>query len=143
MKSELVREGVKRFTAPDYKPGCIQHIVLFRYKDTVTDQQKIEVKNLFLALRWIAKRSGKPYIDIIVTGKQNSGEGLDGGFEQAFIVQFKSAGDRNYYVGTPVVEDADYYDSIHANFKVYVGPLLDEGQSGALVFDFAVEDNDN
>lgn len=138
-QAELAREGVKRFTAPDYKPGRIEHIVLFHYKDTVTDEQKNEVKKRFLALEQIARRSGKPYIQSIVTGKQNSGEGVDQGFEQAFVVQFKSAGDRNYYVGTPVVDDAQYYEPAHANFKEFVGPLLAEGKAGVLVFDFAVE----
>lgn len=138
-QAELARDGVKRFTAPDYKPGRIEHIVLFHYKDAVTDEQKNEVKKRFLALKQIARRSGKPYIQSIITGKQNSGEGADRGFEQAFVVQFKSAGDRNYYVGTPVVDDAQYYDPMHASFKEFVGPLLVEGQAGVLVFDFAIE----
>ncbi|MFL1503480.1 Dabb family protein [Pseudomonas sp. O64] len=139
LQAEITREGLKRFTAPGYKPGRVEHIVLFRYKDTVTDKQKAEVKKRFLALEQIAKRSGKRYITSIITGKQNSGEGVDHGFEQAFVVRFKSEGDRNYYVGAPIVEDAKYYDPKHAEFKTFVGPLLAEGQQGVLVFDFAAD----
>jgi hypothetical protein len=35
---------------------------------------------------------GQPYITSIETGLQNSGEGADQGFEQIFLVTFKSEG---------------------------------------------------
>ncbi|MGO9605224.1 MAG: Dabb family protein [Candidatus Binataceae bacterium] len=128
--------GVERFTAPDYKPGLIRHIVLFRYNREVSSEQKQEVINRFLALKTLAKRNGSTYILSIETGSDISGEGLDQCFEQGFIVTFKSQGDRNYYVGQPVVTDPSFYDPAHQAFKDFVAPLLD--QNGAFVFDFSV-----
>jgi len=137
LKQELTSVGVEKFTAPDYKPGLVRHIVLFRYAATVTPAQKEDAKQRFLALQNLAQRDGKTYILSIETGGEISGEGADQGLEQGFIVTFKSQGDRNYYVGQPVVTDAKHYDPAHQAFKDFVGPLLD--QNGALVFDFAVE----
>lgn len=130
--------GTKAFTASNYKPGIIKHIVLFKYKKSVTSAQIAEVRHRFLALKSEATKSGKPYIIRIEAGAQNSGEGADKGFQEGFIVTFRSEGDRNYYVGTPVVIDSKFYDPAHQKFKDFVGPLLAE-QDGALVFDFKAE----
>lgn len=128
--------GSSAFTAHAYNPGNIKHIVIFKYKDSVTPEQKKEVIQRFLLLQQ-SKRSGKknPYIVNIITGSQKSGEKASLGFEQAFIVTFRSEGDRNYYVGTPVINDPAYYDKQHAEFKKFVEPLLAEN-NGVLVFDF-------
>jgi hypothetical protein len=136
LKQELATVGVERFTAPNYKPGLIRHIVLFRYNEAVSSEQREDVIRRFLALRTLAKRKGRPYILSIETGSNISGEGLDQCFEQGFIVTFKSQGDRNYYAGQPVVTDPSFYDPDHQAFKDFLGPLLD--QNGALVFDFSV-----
>lgn len=129
--------GSKKFTNHNYKPGIIKHIVLFRYKDNVTPAQKKEVVQRFLKLRDSTRPGEKePYVMSITTGSQNSGENVSMGFEQAFIVTFSSEGDRNYYVGTPVVNDTAYYDPNHSEFKKFVGPLLAES-NGVLVFDFS------
>ena len=133
--------GSKAFTAHTYNPGKIKHIVLFKYKDSVTPEQKKEVIQRFLHLKQ-SRRTGekRPYIDSITTGPQSSGEKASLGFEQAFIVTFRSEGDRNYYVGTPVVDDPIYYDKQHAEFKQFVGPLLAEN-NGVLVFDYVDSSN--
>ena len=136
LKSELSEVGPEIFTSPDFKSGTVRHIVLFRYRDGTTDEQREEIRQRFTALATQAKRDGEPYIVSIETGKQSSGEGVDGGFEEAFVVTFRSEGDRNYYVGTPVVEDAAFYDPEHQKFKEFVGPFLAE--KGVLVFDFTV-----
>jgi hypothetical protein len=135
-KQELADVGVERFTAQDYKPGLVRHIVLFRYKSDVSAAQKQEVIRRFLALKTLARRNGKEYIASIQTGSEISGEAADQGLEQGFIVTFRSQGDRNYYVGQPVVTDSNFYEASHQAFKDFVGPLLDAG--GALVFDFAL-----
>ncbi|MBC2883866.1 Dabb family protein [Ochrobactrum sp. CM-21-5] len=132
---EQQKVGPSIFTSHNYKPGTIQHIVLFRFKETVTPAQIKEVKKRFLALKSQAKRRGKPYIAGLEAGAQNSGEGVDSGFQQGFIVTFRSEGDRNYYVGSPVVTNARFYDPAHQRFKDFVGPLLAE-KNGVLVFDF-------
>lgn len=133
--------GSKKFTEHNYKPGIIKHIVIFKYKSSVTKEQRDEVARKFLQLQ-NSKRPGdsKPYIISIITGSQNSGEKASMGFEQAFIVTFKSEGDRNYYVGTPIVDNPDYYDEHHAEFKEFVDSLLAE-DNGVLVFDFKTDNH--
>ncbi|WEX08808.1 Dabb family protein [Chelativorans sp. AA-79] len=134
LKSELAAVGTETFTNPDFKPGTVRHIVLFRYKDGTTEAQRSEIQRRFMVLAKEAVRDGKPYIASIETGPQSSGEGVDGGFEGAFLVTFRSEGDRNYYVGTPVVSDPEFFDPEHQKFKDFVGPYLAE--DGVLVFDF-------
>lgn len=130
--------GNAAFTATDYRPGLLKHIVLFKYKKNVTQAQRETVTSRFLSLRR-SMRPGTdtPYILSIVDGVQNSGEGVDGGFEQGFIVTFKSEGDRNYYVGKPLVDTEGDYDEAHDAFKQFVAPLLSD-DNGVLVFDFSL-----
>jgi len=138
LKSELARMGPESFTSPDFKPGTVRHIVLFRYKDGTTETQRAEIRQRFVALAEEAKRDSKPYIVSIETGRQASGEGVDRGFEEAFVVTFRSEGDRNYYVGTPIVTNPKFLDAAHQRFKDFVGPYLAQ-DNGVLVFDFAVD----
>src|SRR5471030_2048937 len=81
----IKRLGEEAVTAPNYNKGLIRHIVLFRYKDEITIDQKEEVKRRFLALASECKRDGKPYVLSIQTGAQNSGEGVDQELEQGFV----------------------------------------------------------
>jgi hypothetical protein len=136
LKQVLTQVGIERFTDSDYKPGVIRHIVLFRYGNQVSADQKLEVRRRFLMLKTLAKRNGENYIVSIEAGTEISGESADQNLEEGFIVTFKSEGDRNYYVGQPIVSDPRFYDPAHQAFKDFVGPLLD--QNGALVFDFLV-----
>ena len=115
----------------------IKHFVAFRFKDSVTESQRVEVQNRFLALKTNARRNGKNYILSIESGLANSPEGADQGMTQGYIVTFKSAEDRDYYVGKPFFAD---FDPAHDAFKQLVGPLLDtddQGKvTGVFVFDF-------
>lgn len=124
-------------TSPDYKPGTVRHIVLFKYSDTVNSALRDRIKKRFLFLKESTRADGNRYITSIETGSQSSGEGLSAGFEQAFIVTFKSAGDRNYYVGSPLETDPRYFDRQHAAFKDFVGQYLAK-DSPVLIFDYAV-----
>ncbi|WP_028032436.1 Dabb family protein [Chelativorans sp. J32] len=139
LDKEISEVGVSTFTGADYKPGLIRHIVLFRYKDGTTAEQRQEIRDQFMALAKKATRNGKPYIVSIESGAQNSGEGVSGGFEEGFIVTFSSEGDRNYYVGTPVVTEPKFFDPQHQKFKEFVGPYL--ADSGVLVFDMRITDS--
>jgi pimeloyl-ACP methyl ester carboxylesterase len=130
-------ESVAQVTHPDYRPGTVRHVVLFRYKDDVSEAQRDEVKTRFLNLARESQRDGRSYIVSIETGAQNSGEGADQGLQQGFIVTFRSEGDRNYYVGRPLVTDPAFLDPAHEAFKQFVGPLL--APNGVLVFDFTVD----
>lgn len=122
-------------TAPDYRPGLLRHIVLFGYRDATTREQRREIENRFHALAE-SRRRGNRYIVSIESGPQNSPEGLHGGLEHGFIVTFRSEGDRNYYLGEPLVTDPSCYDQVHHDFKQFVGQYF--RPSGVLVFDFRV-----
>jgi hypothetical protein len=141
LAAEVSQVGEDNFVAPDYKPGLIKHIVLFRYQDNVTADQKKQIRDRFLSLAQECQRDGKPYVISIETGVQNSGEGTDQQLEQGFIVTFKSEGDRNYYVGRGIVQKAGNYDPAHDAFKAFVGPYLHTpiDPTGVVVFDFKVD----
>ncbi|MCC2644243.1 MAG: Dabb family protein [Burkholderiales bacterium] len=116
----------------------IKHIVVFKYKPSVTTGQKNEVMNKFLALKHECKKDGKNYIVSLEGGDcTGSLEKLTRGFEHSFIVTFKSQEDFNYYLGEPF---ASPFDTVHDDFKKFVGQFLsidENGQTtGAMVFDF-------
>jgi hypothetical protein len=141
LQATLAKMGPEAFTADDYNPGTMRHIVLFRYAIGVSAEQRGQVVERFLALQDRCRRkNGARYILNIETGAQTSGEGADKGLEQGFIVSLKSEGDRNYYVGTPVVTDPRFHDDAHQAFKDFIMPADAKALvSDALVFDFAVE----
>jgi stress responsive alpha/beta barrel protein len=117
----------------------IKHIVAFKYKPTVTQLQKDEVMNRFLALKQECKRDGKNYIVSLIGGDcTESLEGLTGGFEQAFVVTFNNPDDYKYYAGQPF---SSPFDLAHDEFKKFAIPFLsvdEEGKTnGAIVFDFS------
>lgn len=135
LSEELEAVGASGFVDRDYKVGVVRHIVLFRYRDAISNEDQREVTRRFLALQG-SLRNGAPYIVSIEEGAQNSGEKMDGGFDQAFLVTFRSQGDRNYYVGQPIVRNPDFYDPAHHAFKEFVSEFL--APEGVLVFDYAV-----
>ncbi|WP_150309100.1 Dabb family protein [Planctomonas psychrotolerans] len=135
LQEELARVGVERFTASDYGVGEVVHIVLFRLRDGSTAEDAAEVERRFRALS-DSRRSGEPYIVSIRSGVQNSGEGASRGFELGFVLTFASLGDRNFYVGEPIISDREHYDLEHAAFKEFAGPFIQPGNGGVLVFDF-------
>lgn len=136
LQEESRAVGLERFTARDYRPRLVTHIVLFAFAPTTTDEQKADVARRFHALA-DTPRDGSPYIVSITSGAQISGEVAPGGLEYGFVVTFASLGDRNFYVGEPVVTDPAFFDPVHHEFKSFVGPLLREGSECVLVFDFA------
>ncbi|RBM09331.1 hypothetical protein NJLHNGOC_01810 [Novacetimonas cocois] len=125
--------GLRAFTAPDFRPGKVRHIVLMRFLPTITDAQRAEVVRRFKALAQVSRRdNGQQVVAGIETGVQMSGEGADQGFDQAFVMTFNSEGDRNYYVGRPVVTDPAYFDPAHEAFKKFAAPYI----ISVLVFDY-------
>ncbi|MEZ0164412.1 Dabb family protein [Kineococcus sp. LSe6-4] len=132
----LAEVGAEEFTARDFRPGLVRHVVLFRYRLEVTAAQKEEVLHRFRALAASRRPDGRPYVVSVEAGPQTSGEGAGGEFEHGIVVTFASEGDRNYYVGAPVVEDPAFQDPEHARFKEFAGPLIADG--GVLVFDVVV-----
>lgn len=134
LRAELAELGVERFTARDHRLGTVTHLVLFRYRAEASEAVRAEVVDRFLGLA-ATTRDGIPYIVSIVGGPPSGGESAESGFEHAFVVTFASEGDRNYYVGEPVVTDERYLDPVHAAFKRFVGPVL--AADGVLVFDIS------
>jgi hypothetical protein len=116
----------------------IKHVVVFKYKPAVTLSQKQEIIQRFLALKNTCKKDGKEYIVSIVAGDcSHSIEGLDQGFQHAFIVTFKNRQDFEYYIGRPFYSP---FDQEHDEFKNYIQPFLEVNETGditgAMVFDF-------
>ncbi|MBS1066296.1 Dabb family protein [Gluconobacter kondonii] len=127
--------GYAQFTAPDWRVGPVRHMVMFRYTKDSTTAQRAEVSGRFLHLAQDSRRAdGKPVVASIETGFQNSGEGADAGLQQAFLVTFRSEGDRNYYVGKPVVTDVAFIDPAHEAFKEFAAPYLEK----VVAFDYPV-----
>ena len=133
VQAELQEMGPAAFTASSYRPGAVTHIVLFRYAESISTAERAEVSRRFHELV-TTERDGARYIRSIESGAQLSGEVEPGGFDEAFVVRFASLGDRNFYVGEPIVTDPDFFDEPHARFKDFVAPLL--APDGVLVFDF-------
>ena len=129
-------------THPAYRPRIIRYFVSFKFKAGTSDQQIQNVKERFLALKQQCLRNGANYIKSIETGYANSFEGADDGMQIAFLVTFQSEGDRNYYVGQPLISDLqpEFFDAKHLEFKKMVGPLL-ETTGGAFVFDYRASNN--
>lgn len=115
----------------------IQHIVIFKYRDGVEASTKADIAQRFIGLKDIARREGQPYILSIVGGKAASKEGFDQGYEEAFILTFKTKSDRDYFVGKPY---QDTMDPDHlALAKVAMPLLMQDAQgkaTGLYVFDF-------
>ncbi|GAB6854830.1 Dabb family protein [Asaia astilbis] len=127
--------GLPAFTSPSWRPGLLRHVVMFRYKPGVTAAMRAEITARFLRLAQDSRRpDGTHPVKTIETGLQNSGEGVDAGLQQAFIVTFASEGDRNFYVGKPVITDPAWFDPAHEAFKSFAAPAIDK----VVVFDFRV-----
>lgn len=127
--------GEARFTAPDYRPGTVRHMVMFQFKPTTTVAERREVTQRFKALLSLSRRpDGTPVISTLETGPQNSGENADFGLEYGYLASFKSEGDRNFYVGRPIVQGVGHFDPAHDAFKAFAGPYL----AKVVVFDFTV-----
>ena len=131
-RAELAEVGTARFTARDYRPGIVRHIVLFRFSGDASPYLVSGLVQRFRDLTLAPRDDGGAYILSIESGKQSSPEDAGHGFEHAFIVSFASGGDRNYYVGKPILSDGDPFDSAHDAFKRAVEPAL----ADVLVFDF-------
>jgi hypothetical protein len=115
--------------------GQVQHIVLFRFKDNVTQAQKKQVMVEYGSLKekCVSPSTKRPYILSFDAGLPNSPEGFDQKMEQGYILTFNNVTDRDYFVG----QDHKYpFDPVHDNFKKFVVPLLRE--TGSIVFDFTV-----
>ncbi|MBM7411500.1 hypothetical protein JOE38_001323 [Clavibacter michiganensis] len=126
-----------QLTARDHVRGLVHHVVLFRLRDDAVPADRDEVERRFRALADSPHPDGSgPYIRSLHAGRQSSPEGVGRGFELGFVLTFSSEGDRNLYLGEPLIADPSRIDAQHAAFKDFVGPLLAPDPHGVLVFDF-------
>lgn len=137
MKQHRAGLSDQELTHRGHRPGIIRHIVLFRYRPGIKEEELDLITHRFHELG-TSPRDGEPYILGIESGDQISTEELGQGFHHAFIVTFASEGDRNYYIGEPFITNPSFYDPMHHAFKAFIGPHLDPGACSALVFDFRV-----
>lgn len=133
----LVKQiGEQRFTAPDFRPGTVRHMVMFQFRPTATAAERQEVTRRFLELATHSRRpNGAPVVASLEAGPQNSGENADLGLDYGYLVTFRSEGDRNYYVGRPIVHTSGCFDPAHDAFKKFAAPFL----ANVVVFDFTVK----
>lgn len=125
------------FTAHDYLPGTVRHIVLFGLRPEVDAATRDELVARFRALVDGQRPDGRRPVVSVEAGEQIALEPPASGHDLGFVVTFASQGDRNYYAGRPMVDDERFIDPRHDEFKAFVGPLLLPGAEGCLVFDLA------
>ncbi|GJE90439.1 stress responsive A/B barrel domain-containing protein [Phanerochaete sordida] len=104
--------------------GAVVHIVLFQYAPDVSAETRQHVATAFLALQDACRLpGGARYVQAADGGANSSPEGRTHGMEHAFVLTFRSAAERDYYL------DAD---PAHQAFKASIA----EKVADALVFDF-------
>ncbi|KAL4813819.1 hypothetical protein BDW67DRAFT_187408 [Aspergillus spinulosporus] len=96
----------------------VTHIVVFRFKDGTSDEMIEEVCREVVALKdtCILPRTQKPYIKSYVGGKDHSPEGAQHGMTHAFVAQFESREDRDYYVSE---------DPVHLELGTRIAPVVE------------------
>jgi len=83
---------------------AIMHIVLFEFKPTVSHAQvedfyyQVCHRMLALSSKCLHPTSQQPYVKGHGGGRNNSPEGLAGGYSHAFISEFQNDDDRRYYL---------------------------------------------
>ncbi|KAF2843307.1 hypothetical protein M501DRAFT_76884 [Patellaria atrata CBS 101060] len=104
----------------------ITHIVLFQFKPSASSEAIQDVSARMLALKdgCVHPVSRRPYIRSASGGTDNSIENIQNGITHAFIMDFESVEDRDYYVNQ---------DPVHQEFKDIAGKILEKAQ----VVDFA------
>ncbi|KAJ5782626.1 hypothetical protein N7457_004400 [Penicillium paradoxum] len=99
----------------------ITHLVLFQFKSDVAAEaiQAACGRMLDLKDNCLHPSSQKPYIKSASGGKDNSPEGIQNGITHAFVVEFASAEDRDYYVQS---------DPVHQGFIKSLDGLVEKAQ---------------
>ncbi|KAI1353595.1 stress responsive A/B barrel domain-containing protein [Xylaria sp. FL0043] len=104
----------------------VNHLVLFQFKaDASADQvEKAYTQMLSLKNACVHPTTQKPYIKSFTGGKDNSPEGLQNGIQYAFVVEFESTEDRDFYV---------HNDPAHKAFVTNASPIIEK----AIVVDYS------
>ncbi|KAF2682644.1 hypothetical protein K458DRAFT_419490 [Lentithecium fluviatile CBS 122367] len=103
----------------------VTHVVLFQFKASASAEAINDISQRMLGLKdsCIHPTSKTTYIKSASGGTDNSPEGAQNGITHAFIMDFETAEDRDYYVNE---------DPVHDEFKKLAGKVLEK----AVVIDF-------
>lgn len=95
----------------------VTHIVLFKYRPSIPWSDFEAHFTSFTALRTTCLRHGKPYMKSLRMGKNLSWEPHSKGMTHAFILEFASQDDLDYYL---------LEDPIHAAFSAIARPMVED-----------------
>ena len=106
---------------------AVKHIVLFQFKADAPPEAVQDVCTSMVALKdeCLHPASQTPYIKSMSGGKDNSPENLQNGIQYAFVAEFESLEDRNYYVAE---------DPVHQSFVKRAGQIIEK----AIVVDYTI-----
>ena len=98
----------------------IEHIVLLKLKDGVTEEQTQALHNGLIALK---EKGTIPGIDSITAGYNNSPEGKNHGYNWGFIIRFTDEAARDIYLPHPDHKSLG---------QTFIRPIVED----VLVFDY-------
>ncbi|KAF4861783.1 hypothetical protein CGCSCA1_v014844 [Colletotrichum siamense] len=99
----------------------VTHIVMFQFGRNASNSDIQSACRNMLALKeqCLHPVTRQPYIKSVSGGEDNSPEGNQGGITHAFVVEFASVEDRDYYVKT---------DATHQRFVASLAGLVAKSQ---------------
>ncbi|KAI7333550.1 hypothetical protein KC315_g4169 [Hortaea werneckii] len=99
--------------------STITHIVLFKYRPEITWSDFEAHFETFQSLqtKCLHPETGKPYMLSMRMGKNRSWEPFSKGMTHAFVLEFASQEDLNYYL---------LQDPVHREFSRNAGPLIED-----------------
>ncbi|KAI1114822.1 stress responsive A/B barrel domain-containing protein [Nemania sp. NC0429] len=104
----------------------VNHLVLFQFKADASAKEVEKIYQDMLSLKdnCLHPTTQNPYIKSLTGGKDNSPEGLQNGIQYAFVVEFESEADRDFYVKN---------DQAHKAFVANASPIFEK----AIVVDYS------
>ncbi|KAI7355122.1 hypothetical protein KC320_g2992 [Hortaea werneckii] len=99
--------------------STITHIVLFKYRPSITWYDFEAHFETFQSLqtKCLHPETGKPYMLSMRMGKNRSWEPFSKGMTHAFVLEFASQEDLDYYL---------LHDPVHREFSLNAGPLIED-----------------
>ncbi|KAH9876042.1 hypothetical protein J1614_003920 [Plenodomus biglobosus] len=119
--SRTVGHGLAELVFGPYGPVVpwTTHIVLMQFKENTSPFAVKEITSKFFGLKkaCVHPSTRRPYIISVSGGKDISTENLQSGVSHAFVLQFHSNEDRDYYVNE---------DPAHQAFKLAAGAVVEK-----------------
>ncbi|KAL1863662.1 hypothetical protein Plec18170_000500 [Paecilomyces lecythidis] len=99
--------------------SVITHIVLFKYKPSITWSEFEAHFDTFLALKHkcVKPDTGRPYMKSMKAGKNRSWEDFSKGMTHGFVLEFENQDDLDYYLTE---------DPVHLKFSRDAAPLIED-----------------